>query len=778
MSNGNDIEVRVTANLGELERGMEQAAQSVESGAQRMDNSFKEAGDSMAGVAEVVRSRMAMVAGIAAAAFASIGLKSAAEDAARFTESSMDLGRAMGVSASQASVWAAVLDDVGASQEELAAASRGLTTRLRDNEEDLNRMGLVTRDSNGKLRNMNDLMHDAIAVVNSYREGTDRNAAAQEVFGRAVTGSSKLLMVSRDAAQETEEKMRALGIVVGENNVEAWREYDQASDDAALTMKGVQMTIGQALIPVMTEFKASIVAIGPQLVNIARVALETFLGVVDLARMVKQAFVSVGTDIGAVAAAAALALRGDFTGAMNVFRERAADAVRETQKLKDLWNGTGDSFLGKFRQKWEASATSDQGGSDYVAPPTGGGGSRNGSGAKADGPIDALGSGSYITSDKGTAEMIRQQQDAINAMYGEMAREAEKAAQAAEAAFRKSAQQQMQVDLIRAQSARDAELARIEEAEAAAQHQVNMGIMTNETLLGLQARFNAERLAAEQQFIDAKKLIELQDPDKNPAEMERLEAEKEEIRRRYAAQAADIQRQQALESQTTWQSLADSIAGLWDQGTQALMNGTLTWANAVKAIGATVLKWFLNDFIGAKVKAWITGEAAQTAATQTGTATRGAIESVASLKSIALWAKTAVKNIMTSAYEAMAAAWKAIVGIPYIGPVLAPVAAGAAFAGVAALANKVTSSAAGGYDIPGGVNPITQLHAREMVLPAKHADVIRSLADGDGSDTRPIEVHVHQNISAWDSVDARRALMDNQPALVEALKNAHRNGYK
>ncbi|GAA5784704.1 phage tail length tape measure family protein [Chitiniphilus shinanonensis] len=37
-------------------------------------------------------------------------------------------------------------------------------------------------------------------------------------------------------------------------------------------------------------------------------------------------------------------------------------------------------------------------------------------------------------------------------------------------------------------------------------------------------------------------------------------------------------------------------------------------------------------------------------------------------------------------------------------------------------------SAAGGYDIPAGVNPMTQLHEREMVLPAAYADVIRGLA--------------------------------------------------
>jgi len=40
-------------------------------------------------------------------------------------------------------------------------------------------------------------------------------------------------------------------------------------------------------------------------------------------------------------------------------------------------------------------------------------------------------------------------------------------------------------------------------------------------------------------------------------------------------------------------------------------------------------------------------------------------------------------------------------------------------------------SAAKGYDVPAGVNPTTQLHQREMVLPEKYADVIRGL-DGRG----------------------------------------------
>jgi len=43
------------------------------------------------------------------------------------------------------------------------------------------------------------------------------------------------------------------------------------------------------------------------------------------------------------------------------------------------------------------------------------------------------------------------------------------------------------------------------------------------------------------------------------------------------------------------------------------------------------------------------------------------------------------------------------------------------------------ASAEGGYDIPAGVNPMTQLHEKEMVLPKAQADVIRGLATRGGA---------------------------------------------
>ena len=86
-----------------------------------------------------------------------------------------------------------------------------------------------------------------------------------------------------------------------------------------------------------------------------------------------------------------------------------------------------------------------------------------------------------------------------------------------------------------------------------------------------------------------------------------------------------------------------------------------------------------------------------------------------------------LKEIAGDAKAAAAGAYKAIVGIPYVGPFLAPAAAAVAYGATMAFA-----SAKGGYDIPAGVNPLTQLHEREMVLPKPQADAVREMADGRG----------------------------------------------
>ena len=70
-----------------------------------------------------------------------------------------------------------------------------------------------------------------------------------------------------------------------------------------------------------------------------------------------------------------------------------------------------------------------------------------------------------------------------------------------------------------------------------------------------------------------------------------------------------------------------------------------------------------------------------------------------------------------------------------------------------------------GFDIPSGINPITQLHQKEMVLPAEQADVIRGMAGG-GSPT--IKLNAVPMKGGF--------LMMHKNELAKVIKDLHRNG--
>jgi hypothetical protein len=142
---------------------------------------------------------------------------------------------------------------------------------------------------------------------------------------------------------------------------------------------------------------------------------------------------------------------------------------------------------------------------------------------------------------------------------------------------------------------------------------------------------------------------------------------------------------------------------------------------------------------------------------------------------------------MTSQAQAMVAmsglnAFSSTAAIPIVGPALAPAAAAAASATAQGFAALVTSaatasiaSARGGFDIPAGVNPLTQLHEKEMVLPAAQANVIRDMASNGVSGGGGIIDNTTINIdSRSDRIqvmkDVQRMIENGHSRLVDTLK--------
>jgi hypothetical protein len=118
--------------------------------------------------------------------------------------------------------------------------------------------------------------------------------------------------------------------------------------------------------------------------------------------------------------------------------------------------------------------------------------------------------------------------------------------------------------------------------------------------------------------------------------------------------------------------------------------------------------------------------------------------------------------------QAMAGAVAANASIPIVGLAVGMAAAGAMSGVIEGYLSKVPS-AAGGFDVPVGMNPLTQLHEEEMVLPAGIANPLRESLAGGG-----MGGGITVNVSAIDGPSVKRFVESEH--FGRAISEARRNG--
>jgi len=128
-----------------------------------------------------------------------------------------------------------------------------------------------------------------------------------------------------------------------------------------------------------------------------------------------------------------------------------------------------------------------------------------------------------------------------------------------------------------------------------------------------------------------------------------------------------------------------------------------------------------------------------------------------------------VASVTSDAAVAGAGAAASMASIPFVGPELAAAAMVATSSSVLGAMGPM-ASAEGGFDI-GNFNPLTQLHAREMVLPARYADMIRGMAARSSGPGGGGDIHVHTQ----DAHGLARVLKNNQGALIKTAQRIQSN---
>ena len=302
-----------------------------------------------------------------------------------------------------------------------------------------------------------------------------------------------------------------------------------------------------------------------------------------------------------------------------------------------------------------------------------------------------------------------------------------------------------------------------------AQYLNSIGEISAKEMLAIEREAENERFKILNDGINARIELMKKDPTKNAVEIAKAQNEVLDLNRDHEKKLTHITRAETTQRGKLWDSVMGSMESLWDKGVEAMMNGTLTFKNAFRAIVADLGKTFAK-FGATMLKNWIKTQAQKllvkrATATKEGVidqatqasekggfidtlktfvmtqlqklgifssveTTRQGIEMVGATQSKATAITTAGTEVGAKSVSAGVGALTALSSIPIVGPALGLAAMVAVMGAGMALMSRIPS-ARGGYDIPAGMNPLTQLHEKEMVLPAKHADVIRQISNGD-----------------------------------------------
>lgn len=695
--------------------------------------------------------------------------KEAVDQAALLTEESIKLGRALGVSASEASVLREALTAGNTSQEEFLGAAKGLAKQLRENEDGLQAMGLKTRDAAGQLRPLNDLVLEGIDVVNGYRAGTDRAIAGQSMFGKGFEMTSNLAEMNKQAVADVAEQMRALGIVVSAENVAAWQAFDDAGDKAGLTLKALKTTIGNAVMPVLTKLGEWFAVIGPAAVVVIRGAIggliSLFWGLKTAAgiafQLINASVIQLTEPIRAVSVAFWKLIHGDFEGAK-------AEIANIPKVWSQGWNTAFDTIVQDATEARDKMWNLFADGTSASEGDKGGKSARGLIGKDKKDKKDKEAADpsfmQYYEAELAMRKSAYEQENVLRQFSKEQELEywrfiqqnadltgkdrvniAKRTATLEVEIRRQAAKEQRDLDQVMIDRRRSAALAQIQLEEQQARFAQQNGEITKSALVTQEEEYARRRFEIEYQALLERLELAKSDPNMSPAELARIKEQLLEVERNYQLRKGELSQEKRQ---------ASGWGGLWDDAGNAfgnMANNLLTRATTLQqqlaGVFQSIYASFIQNLVTKPLGEWIASQARMLAVKMGFITAEKGIETAASATTVGI--KTAETGAVVAANAAQAGAGAAAsqASIPIVGPAMALAAMAAVFAAVMALGSR--KSAARGYDIPKGLNPVVQTHEEEMILPQKYANVIRGMAAGGAAEAGGGgDVHIHARSDA------------------------------
>lgn len=265
------------------------------------------------------------------------------------------------LSADHASALNEALKGAGVGSSDYVSTLEAATKAAHSNTEELDRLGVQYKDTNGELLSQQDLLKNAKEVLDTYTVGWDRNAAAAAIGMGSFQAISDAVSITRDKVEQAGQRLVDYNLIIGTGTQESVTAYQAAVRDfnreSDLMAQGFKKAIADQILPILTDLAVFFREGFPFVVNAFRYSMATlvslFYGLKEVAYVVSEAviqsFKAMGDVVSRVVGAIAKAATGNVEGAWN-------DLKAVPDDLGKRWNTFGDNVVAQSVRNAKAMA--------------------------------------------------------------------------------------------------------------------------------------------------------------------------------------------------------------------------------------------------------------------------------------------------------------------------------------------------------------------------------------------------------------------------------------
>ena len=324
--------VSLSANIAEFTSAMDKAAYTASNRMEAMTNAAGVASAAIGG---------ALVAGAGVLAHELMRFATAADETVKAAQK---IG--IGVEELQRLQYAAEMS--GVASDTLQSAMSRLARGAADGNDAFAAMGISVRNADGTLKSTNTLMGEVAGKFAQYRDGAEKTALAQELFGRSGADLIPLLNAGSDGLAAMAAEADELGFVFDAKTGRAAEAFNDNLTRMVKVKDGIIAKIAAGMLPMMETLSARMVEAAKNTDfwnGVALVLNGTLKALISAGSILYGVFEFVGKGLASVAAAAVMAARGEFAQAYDILKMGGEDMVAAIQntvtRTMSIWEDAG-----------------------------------------------------------------------------------------------------------------------------------------------------------------------------------------------------------------------------------------------------------------------------------------------------------------------------------------------------------------------------------------------------------------------------------------------------